>query len=270
MVYDFVQATAQFLLYQLIGIGIFTTLEIFFPRERMPVRVRARGLAFALLIAPVWGLVTLLFEAAPRYLPFGPVIHLHSGFGSPIIASVALAVWIDFQFYWFHRFQHRFLWRWHSVHHSVRDLTAINGYHHWSEPLWMAAVVGVPLLLVDVDIAPTLGLLVAIFRYQAAFFIHSPNRLHLGPLRWLLIDNRYHRIHHSLQPEHHNRNFAAMTTLWDWLFGTMYMPKRDEWPEVGLDDAAEPTTIGEWSSAPWRYGRSDAVASPRATEFATR
>jgi sterol desaturase/sphingolipid hydroxylase (fatty acid hydroxylase superfamily) len=26
----------------------------------------------------------------------------------------------DFAYYWFHRFEHRFLWRWHAVHHSPR------------------------------------------------------------------------------------------------------------------------------------------------------
>jgi hypothetical protein len=125
-------------------------------------------------------------------------------------------------------------------------------FNHWTEPLWWMTIT-IPLLFVDVRIAPTLGLLTVAFRYWQ-FYIHSTARPHLGALRRLLVDNRYHRIHHSLDPSHHDKNFGAMTPLWDWLFGTIHMPAKDEWPAVGLVEVGEPKDLSEWSSLPWRLG----------------
>ena len=51
-------------------------------------------------------------------------------------------------------------------------------------------------------------------------YLHSPIRLHLGVLGRYIVDNRVHRIHHSLEPAHFDKNFGMFTTLWDRLFGT--------------------------------------------------
>src|SRR5215471_5219333 len=37
-----------------------------------------------------------------------------------------------------------------------------------------------------------------------------------------------------MRDEHWNRNFAAFFPIWDWLFGTVYIPKPMEYPPVGL------------------------------------
>lgn len=84
-------------------------------------------------------------------------------------------------------------------------------------------------------------------------WIHSPTRFHFGPLRALFADNRFHRIHHSLEERHFDRNFGAFTTLWDRLFGTAYFPEADEWPAVGLAEVGEPADLREWLDLPARY-----------------
>ena len=48
-----------------------------------------------------------------------------------------------------------------------------------------------------------------------------------------------HRIHHSHREEHRDKNFGAIFSLWDQLFGTQYR-KYDEYPETGIDDATFP------------------------------
>jgi len=136
------------------------------------------------------------------------------------------------------------------VHHSIKNLSAANSYHHWSESL-MGLPLTIPLLFVDIQFGPALAALAFMFRYQQ-FYIHSASKPHFGPLRLLLVDNRYHRIHHSVQPEHHHKNFGAMTPLWDWLFGTLHMPKSSEWPDVGLRQVGQPDGLLEWSTLPWR------------------
>ena len=51
-------------------------------------------------------------------------------------------------------------------------------------------------------------------------FNHADTSFNLGPLRPVLADNHYHRIHHSMAPEHYGSNFAGMFSLWDRVFGT--------------------------------------------------
>jgi sterol desaturase/sphingolipid hydroxylase (fatty acid hydroxylase superfamily) len=32
-------------------------------------------------------------------------------------------------------------------------------------------------------------------------------------------------VHHSANPKHFNKNFGSCLALWDWMFGTLYMPQ---------------------------------------------
>jgi sterol desaturase/sphingolipid hydroxylase (fatty acid hydroxylase superfamily) len=237
--------------YQLVGVGLFLPLEVVLPKSRITLRERSSGLLFLFATAIAMSLSGLAVTFLRETFQLRPMIVLHGHLGGPVMASLALALWADFQFYVLHRVEHRYLWRFHAVHHSIRNLSAANSYHHWTEAIWLALST-LPLVFLDVQIGPTLGWLSFIFTYQQ-FFIHSACRPHLGPLRLLVADNRYHRIHHSLETEHHDKNFGAMTPLWDWLFGTLRMPKSDEWPDVGLSEIAEPRSLIEWSTLPWRY-----------------
>jgi sterol desaturase/sphingolipid hydroxylase (fatty acid hydroxylase superfamily) len=82
----------------------------------------------------------------------------------------------------------------------------------------------------------------------AAFIYLVPDGLltHLN-VRWsfgrfaLVINNpQYHRIHHSLEPQHFNKNFCRLFPLFDVIFGTAWKPGKDEFPKTGL--AAEKAT----------------------------
>jgi sterol desaturase/sphingolipid hydroxylase (fatty acid hydroxylase superfamily) len=257
--------------YQVVGVALFLPFELAFPKEKASFGERSSGFIFLLAGALVIAVVSAVMAAARSALEIEPVV-FRTNAGSPILAAIVLALWIDFQFYVMHRLQHRFLWRFHAVHHSIRHLSAANSYHHWSEPIWLS-LIALPLLFVNVKIAPTMAALTFLFRVQQ-FYIHSSSKPHFGPLRRLLVDNRYHRIHHSLSPEHHHKNFGAMTPLWDWLFGTLYMPRSHEWPKVGLEGINEPTSLKEWSALPFRientvHGGIARYASPSAESTAS-
>ncbi len=55
-----------------------------------------------------------------------------------------------------------------------------------------------------------------------------------------------HRIHHSREPQHFNKNFGVVTSVWDRLFGTAYFPAKDEWPDTGIVNQSEPSTVREF------------------------
>jgi sterol desaturase/sphingolipid hydroxylase (fatty acid hydroxylase superfamily) len=245
----FAQVVLDMLLFYATAFAIFTTLEVMVPVGAMTIRDRTRGLPFIGLFIFVDAATIILVDRAVQVGGLHNLLVWRPNLASGIAAAIVAAAWADFCFYWFHRLQHRFLWRWHAVHHSVRHLSAINAFHHWTEPLWRTLFVGGPLLLFDVRPVGILAPLFFIFRLQQ-FYIHSPNRLQLGRLRMLLVDARFHRIHHSVEPRHHDRNFAAMLPLWDWLFGTLHIPAKDEWPNVGLPQVDEPKNVTEWSKFP--------------------
>lgn len=217
----------------LVAAGVGLVLEIFWRTGDMPIRERVHGLLFwPILIlggAVVEAGVNRFYKGIggrPDVLDLGLPLWLH------VIAIIAL---IDFLFYWMHRFEHRFLWRFHSMHHSIRNMSAVNSYHHWTEPLIGAAFMSVPVAMSGLG-TPVAGAAFILAAQLQGYLIHSQTKLHLGPLRRVFVDGRYHRIHHSTDPAHHDRNFAALLPLWDWLFGTQYWPTKDEWPEIGLEE----------------------------------
>jgi sterol desaturase/sphingolipid hydroxylase (fatty acid hydroxylase superfamily) len=266
---DYVRAfAAQYIGYAVATVTIcaaFVAIELLLPRPevRLNVRTRLKTLRFWLvyilfvmistqLFLALWaplGVKPLLPSLAPKGLP-GPL--------SAIVGALAAAYVGDFVYYWCHRAQHhRFLWRFHAVHHSVREMSGSTAYHHVSEELVKLTLYTAPLAFFTQDpfAMPVLGFLLSLQGY----YVHSPMRLSFGPLGRYLVDNRFHRIHHSIEPRHFERNFGVFTTLWDSLFGTAYFPAEDEWPATGVPDFPEPANIRAYLLASFTYR---AVAAP--------
>ena len=240
-------------------LALLTAFELANPHGPQKAATRIRGLVFWALFIPVASVLNLLLSAAWAKLGIQPLLSLSLfrpiAFLGPVAALFAVLVaWVinDFFFYWCHRFQHRFLWRFHAVHHSIRDLNAVNSYHHVSEALMSLVLYAVPTSLITSD-ASTAVPLIGLVMWLHIVWIHSPTRANLGPLRAWFVDNRYHRIHHSLEERHFDRNFGAFTTLWDRAFGTHHAPAPDEWPDVGLAEVGEPADIRQWLNQPRRY-----------------
>ncbi|MCY7280262.1 MAG: sterol desaturase family protein [Sphingomonas bacterium] len=253
-----------------VGLALFRGIEFAFPQPGVPKPERnLTGLRIWLVYIAAQVALTAAVLALIGSSGVSPDIDPRALLGLPtwavaIVVGIAIILAKDFFFYWEHRIQHRWLWRWHAPHHSIRNLSATNSWHHWSEILMFALMVSVPMSLLTPAFGPRPFLIGLILGWQP-IFLHSATRLQLGPvLRRLVVDNRYHRIHHSLEPRHFDRNFGAATPLWDWLFGTAYFPGEDEWPEVGLAEVDEPTSMREWSALPWRMADSERpIRSPR-------
>lgn len=252
-----------------------TMFELVSPRERLSLRGRLAGAGFWIVSIALSAILATLFGAVWRAVGVEPLFALPAlepllghPLAAALVAGVLAALVHDFFFYWYHRAQHRWLWRWHAVHHSVRDLSAVNSYHHLSEGVFSLVLLQIPMTLMISEIGPTLPLITAIL-WCHIVWIHSPTRVTLGPLRWILVDNRYHRIHHSLEEHHFDKNFGAFTTLWDRIFGTSYMPRSDEWPDVGLAEVAQPMGLADWIDLPARFKSGAAVASDIALDAAT-
>ena len=235
---------------------LLTWIEFALPKERHSFRHRVRSLAFWAVTIPFTVVSSAYLGMLWHWIGVDPIVNIPLRFAwmgsfSYVFTALIAAFVGDFFLYWFHRAQHRWLWNYHAVHHSITELNAVNSYSHFTESTFQNLFIVIPTSLIVLDTGPTLPYLVIVMRLHP-IFIHSPVKLHFGFLRCLFVDNRMHRIHHSMEERHFDKNFGVFTTLWDRLFGTAYYPRPDEWPATGIAGAAEPRTVRERITMPWR------------------
>ena len=48
-----------------------------------------------------------------------------------------------------------------------------------------------------------------------------------GVLGRVILSPAHHQIHHSDNPVHFDKNLGSSLAIWDWLFGTLYVPKKE-------------------------------------------
>ena len=156
-------------------------------------------------------------------------------------------LFVSFFRYWMHRMQHSvsFLWELHSYHHRVSDLKASNLLV--SHPIDYAlrnVLVFVVLALIGFD---PLAILVGVSVVSvASAFSHCGAGVKMGFINYILVTPENHRWHHSANtPEGHRYavNYGVGFIVWDILFGSFYLPKKDgqhEQPEkLGHPDGLE-------------------------------
>lgn len=226
----------------MVYVGFFL-LERLAPAERnQPIRNAVFNIALTPLLVI---LSTLLVMALAPLIqpaisdPIGQRIKLHfpDGVMGSVLAFMALMLATDFIYYWWHRFQHnnRWLWAQHTLHHSDRSLSVLTSMrHHWLEDPIRLFTQALPLgflLFVAPPSVAWVGSILALW----PFFIHLNLRLPMGPLTAVFAGPQYHRIHHSILPQHHDKNFAAFFPVWDIIFGSAYLPARDEYPPTGIE-----------------------------------
>jgi sterol desaturase/sphingolipid hydroxylase (fatty acid hydroxylase superfamily) len=161
----------------------------------------------------------------------------------PLVAQVpGILLVADFTQYWVHRAFHRWglLWRFHAIHHSVEQMDWIAGSRlHLVDAIVTRGLTYVPIFLLGFSEA---ALMIYVFIVAAqATFIHANVRWEFRALRGLVATPAFHHWHHSAEPQAIDKNFAVHTPLWDWLFGTYYLP--DRWPSAyGLIHGPKPPT----------------------------
>ena len=158
------------------------------------------------------------------------------GLGWQIVQLFAFLFIHDFFYYWFHRGQHTlaFAWPQHKLHHSEQSVNVTTTLrHHWLEDPIRVWVILLPMGLLFDQKPVTIGWLANSIIFFG-YFVHLNVRLPLGPMTPLIAGPQWHRLHHSLKPEHTDRNFAAFFPIFDVMFGTYSKPQPGEYPATGL------------------------------------
>jgi sterol desaturase/sphingolipid hydroxylase (fatty acid hydroxylase superfamily) len=171
-----------------------------------------------------------------------------------VLAMIFVPLFIhDFWFYWSHRIEHKvpFLWAFHKLHHSDELMnTSTWARDHFLQDVWRSFFSVFTLgMIVDLDFAEAgqAALYSTIFLSALSLFYHSAIRVQLPWLDRILVTPQVHRIHHSIDPEHHNKNFADGLPIFDIVFGTYYQPKKEEFPATGLG-TVYPAPRSIWSA----------------------
>jgi sterol desaturase/sphingolipid hydroxylase (fatty acid hydroxylase superfamily) len=136
----------------------------------------------------------------------------------------------DFTQYWVHRAFHGvpWLWRFHAVHHSAEEMDWLAGSRlHLVDAITTRATTYIPVYVLGFS-EPAIIVYVIVVVIQATF-IHANLRWEFRPIRRFIATPSFHHWHHSDKREAVDKNFSVHTPVWDWLFGTYYLP--DHWPE---------------------------------------
>ncbi|MCW5749573.1 MAG: sterol desaturase family protein [Alphaproteobacteria bacterium] len=220
----------------------FVTLERLFPkRADQPVMRAEAGLDLRYFALNHLG-VSLILLTVNGIAAMAGDVRLTGGL---LPDPAAMPLWLQFLMivlvadltqYWQHRIFHRvpFLWRFHAVHHSVRQMDWLAGSRlHFLEVLFQRALVVAPIHLLGfareaIDIY-------VIFAGIITVFIHANIGVDFGWLRYVIATPSFHHWHHAASPEAHDRNFAVHLPVLDLLFGTFHLPGR-RWPDAyGLE-----------------------------------
>ena len=187
-------------------------------------------------------------------------------------ATITLALFLAYEFgYWVdHYLKHRVpaLWELHKVHHTANVLTPLTVFRlHPLDGVIFANILAVSLGVTNGVASYLFGKPVALFSIDdtniiLVLFVHIyvhlqhthlwiaftglPGRIFLSPA--------HHQIHHSNNPIHFDKNLGSCLAIWDWLFGTLYVPRKEPEPitfgvKVG---EADMHSLAELSIAPVR------------------
>lgn len=204
----------------------------------------------ALIIVPLNALVTAATASLVAGLAHGTDLPQPSA-GALVLSAFLAAIAIDFTYYAIHRMsrESEWLWPFHKLHHSAEVLTPITAArnHPMFELLLslagvvlVAPVAGLIFGLFGIASLPTIfgiTVLIAIMNLAGGALRHSHIWLDYGPvLDRLFISPAQHQIHHSIAVRHHDRNYGLSLAIWDWMFGTLYIPEGREELVFGVAD----------------------------------
>lgn len=184
--------------------------------------LRLSGLMYALSFVLSFGSVFVLARMLGEALQFDVL----SGVSNLGLHAIVVILVNSFVFYWAHRLMHtRALFEVHKVHHSALELNVLTPTrNHPIDFLIMILINTIPASILGADPLIVTAYLGINGLYQCTAHSEIPffeNKV----CRAIFITPHAHRVHHSNEVQHYDKNFGILT-LWDKVFGTYYSPTK--------------------------------------------
>ncbi len=194
---------------------------------------------FSIIIGGVYKILEVVFT------DFGVTVKSLS-----IIDISNLPMWIqllvffvlsDFVQWFTHVILHRFnfLWRFHKVHHSVKEMGfAAHMRYHWMENIFYKPLKVLVVMLLG-GFEPEQAYIVHFIAISIGHLNHSNIKLSYGPLKYVFNNPVMHLYHHAYtlpEKNRHGVNFGISLSIWDYIFKTNYIPEDSGTIELGYSD----------------------------------
>jgi sterol desaturase/sphingolipid hydroxylase (fatty acid hydroxylase superfamily) len=190
-----------------------------------------------LILFPIIEFLHSLFVQHLGFLALG------SATGWPLYLQIIAAMLLSEFFVWFNHFARhkiRTLWYFHAVHHSQRELNIFTDDRaHIVDLIIGSLLMFIPFFIFDVANIYAVTI-IGIYKPIHNRFIHANLKINLGWLGWVVTSPQFHRVHHSVEPVHADKNFGVHFSIFDHLFGTA-CSSRNVYPETGIEDFQFPT-----------------------------
>lgn len=154
-----------------------------------------------------------------------------------------------------HRMLHRFprLWEFHKVHHSVKQMGfAAHLRYHWMETIIYKSIQYIPLAMIGFGIDDFF--IIHLISLLIGHLNHANVGWGYGVLGYVFNNPKMHIWHHAKElPNKYGVNFGLSLSIWDYLFGTAYIPQSGKDIELGFDrDEFFPKKFIAQISYPWK------------------
>lgn len=143
------------------------------------------------------------------------------------LSGLILLIAVDFLFYWFHRFGHKIniLWAAHEPHHSAEEMNLGVGLRASVTQRLFSFISFWPLALIGYE--PIHIYTMTGIHLILGYWHHTKAIGQMGWFEKYFNTPSYHRVHHGVNPQYIDKNFAEFLIIWDKLFGT-YAKEEEE------------------------------------------
>lgn len=130
------------------------------------------------------------------------------------------------------------LWEFHKVHHSVKQMGfAAHLRFHWMENVVYKSLEYIPLAMIGFSL--TDFFLAHAIAIAIGHWNHANFNMNIGPLKYILNNPAMHIWHHAKhlpQDRQTGVNFGLSLSIWDYFFGTSYIPEDGRDIELGFPE----------------------------------
>ena len=194
---------------------------------------------FAIVISGVYSILELWFGSFDLTVKSFAILDISS---MPMWSQLVIFFLVLDLVQWFtHVLLHRFnfLWRFHKVHHSVKEMGfAAHLRYHWMENILYKPLKIFGVMLLG-GFEPEQAYVVHFVAIAIGHLNHSNIKLSYGPLKYIFNNPVMHLYHHAYalpKDRFYGVNFGISLSLWDYIFKTNYIPEDSGTIELGYED----------------------------------